>query len=337
MKHVHLLFAIIAISASAGCKNIPDISMDDNEEYITLSLGVSGAGKTKGTSTANIYGIEVSYDSNKDGNINAHYAYGLFDNIEDMTILLLKGYKYSFVCSMVKNGKNTLYSGQYEGNTFTGYAKPFQRESSPSTALSNRFIYISEDNQAFSGLGSGTATIKSTTGYEDRDMPSIERYYGVYSNYSPVSGDVVTIPLIKTIFGVRLIIEKVPEGTLEAFSSDGLLFGKATASAGYDSGACLYSFQDVYGCWRNAESYELKRSIDWVFTSSVFNQYNSESSRQITLKRNVLTTVTVSYTPDNASGSLSFNYEEMTGENNIYLFVNSDGYIEIGINPEPED
>jgi hypothetical protein len=336
MKQVHLLFAIIAISASVGCKSFPDISFDDNE-YITLSLGVSGAGETKGTSTANIYGIEVSYDSNKDGNINAHYAYGLFDNIEDMTILLLKGYKYSFVCSMVKNGKNTLYSGQYEGNTFTGYAKPFQREGSPSTALSNRFIYISEDNQPFSGLGSGTATIKASSGYEDKDMPSIERYYGEYSNYTPVSGDVVTIPLIKTIFGIRLIIEKVPEGTLWASCAGGLVSGSASSTDGYDSGACLFCIPDVAGVWRNADSYSENKKVNWKFTSSLFDQYNFGDSRQINIKRNILTTVTVSYTPDNASGGLSLNYEDLAEDNDIYLFVNSDGYIEIGINPEPED
>ena len=55
-----------------------------------------------------IYGINVYYK--KDGDTQyQNYAYGLFDNIEDMTISLIGGYKYKFECSMVKNDADTLY------------------------------------------------------------------------------------------------------------------------------------------------------------------------------------------------------------------------------------
>lgn len=335
MNKTNIIFAILAFAVIAGCTKPFRLAPDDDSEYITLSLGVSGAGETKASSTNNIYGIQVQYDSQKDGNIDAPYAYGLFDNTNDMTILLLKGYHYKFVCTMVKNGKNVLYYGQYGSNTFPGYAKPFQRSNSESTALGNRFIYKSEDEDCFSGLGWGTATIKSPSGYEEPSMPSIERYYGQYDGYAPRSGDVVTIPLKKTVFGIRLIIEKVPEGSLNALFDGELLSGNSTPSLKYDSGVRLFSFSDVYNCWYT-DNYEQKLNAYWSFKSSIFSGWDQTGGRQLSIRRNVLSTVTISYTPDNASGYVGMIEEELN-ENNIYLFVNSDGVIEIGIQPLPEE
>ena len=330
-------FLFLPILLSTGiftcCNSVPDITIEDEPEFITLSLGVAGAGETKGESTSNIYGINIKYDSKKDGSINSYYAYGLFDNTDDMTVQLLKGYHYSFICTMVKDGKNVLYCGQYGNNTFNGYAMPFLSVSG-STALGNRFIYKNEDDDYLTGLGTGTATLKTTSGYDELSYPQIQRYYGEYSNYTPNSGDIVVIPLKKTVFGLRLIIEKVPEGKLQASCSD-LLSGNSTSDSTYDSGTHIFSFNDVRGCWAS-DNYSLSLSTTWSFTSSVFNQWNQSGQRALTLKRNVLSTVTVSYSPDNASGSVGIIEEELN-ENNIYMFVNSDGVIEIGIRPEPED
>ena len=337
MKQLLLLGSLIIMGLIISC-NRPAETADDASGYITLSLGVAGEAGSVDTkaSTTNLYGINVYYDSAKDGNINAHYAYGLFDNIPDMSVTLLKGYHYRFACTLVKDGKNVLYSGQYGGNAFTGFAKPFQRSNSPSTAISNRFVYKSEDDDYLSGIGSGQATVKAASGYIEKNMPSIERYYGEITDYTPVTGGVVTIPLKKTVFGLRLIIEQVPEGTLEASCAEGLVAGVATATSTYDSGAHIFSFPDVSGCWAQAETYATDYYANWSFTSSKFDQWNFSNSRVVTVKRNILSTITVSYTPDNAEGLIVFNEEDFD-ENNIYLFLNSDGIIEIGVNPETED
>lgn len=338
MNRISTLFAILAISVLAGCTNVHNITPYEDSEYITLSLGVSGTGDTKGTSSDNIYGIQVRYDSQKDGNIDAPYAYGLFDNTDNMTILLLKGYHYQFICTMVKNGKNVLYYGQYGSNTFSGYAKPFQRANSESTTLGNRFIYKSEDSDYLSGLDFGTATLKTTTGYEETTMPSIERYYGQYNDYTPNSGDVITIPLKKTVFGLRLIIEKAPQsGVLQG--SCGPLSGHSTPSSIYDSGARLLSFYNVAECWA-ADNYSLDFQVQWDYTTPDVTLADQTGSRLISVKRNVLTTVTVSCSsiPSGiVAGSIGIITESLNEQNDIYLFVNSDGVIEIGIQPVPED
>ena len=74
-----------------------------------------------------IYGINVYYKKDSEQNYQ-NYAYGLFDNIEDMTISLIGGYKYKFECSMVQNDVDTLYyKQQINGNI--EYYEPFHKGS----------------------------------------------------------------------------------------------------------------------------------------------------------------------------------------------------------------
>lgn len=333
MKRIFLITSIVLTSICyISCQSLQD-SKDSEPEYVTVHLGTAGEVQTKAAGTDDLYGINVYYDSSKDGNSDTHYAYGVFDNKEDMSISLLAGYTYKFECTLVKDGKTTLYCGQYGGNTFSGYAKPFQTNASASSKLSNSFIYGTD---YLSGITSGAATVKSiSTGYEDKEMPSIQRYYGEVSGYKPVSGGIVKIPLKKTVFGVRIIVNKVPEGKLNAgcvinSNSETILSGISTSKL-YDSGAILYSFPDVRDCWENETA--LDATVNWNFTSSVFDQWNQKGTKNVSFKRNALTTITVACTPDNSSGAVGINEETIGEDNNIYLCLNSDGVIVVGVDP----
>ena len=95
-------------------------------------------------------------------------AYGLFDNVADMTITLLSKHKYTVQCTLVKNARNTLYFGQAFGNTYSGYADPFQTRdfssnviSPNSTPITNKFIIGT--SICFSGFDSGDAHVASTS------------------------------------------------------------------------------------------------------------------------------------------------------------------------------
>ena len=337
MNNKYFILSIsLALCGLAACQKPDAPQVISEPDKIEVRLGVGDDAQTKAASTNNLYGINVYYDPARDGNSDTHYAYGLFDNKEDMTITLLSGYTYKFECTMVKDGKSVLYCGQYGGNSFSGYAAPFQTNESVSTQLSNAFVY---GTTYLSGITSGRATVKSAaTGYEEQAMPSIQRYYGEAEGYSPVPGGIVTIPLKKTVFGVRLIVDKVPEGTLTAsvnYSGTTLLSGVSTQVL-FDSGSHIYSFDNVQWSWRYPDTGTLGATVNWSFTSSVFDQWNQTGSETVRLKRNTLTTITVSCTPDNASGNI-ITQEEDIGENRIYLYLNSDGVIVIGIEPNPED
>lgn len=331
-----ILLFFIASCCCIACQDVTN-PRECEPDYIVVHLGMTDDLQTKTTTNNDLYGINVYYDPARDGNSNTHYAYGLFDNKEDMSISLLSGYTYKFECTLVKDGKSLLYCGQYGGNSFSGYAKPFQTNESASTQLSNSFVY---GTTYLSGITTGQATVKSaTTGYVEQTMPSIQRYYGEIEGYTPTPGGTVIIPLKKTIFGARMIIDKVAEGTLTATcvinsNSYTLISGSATNKL-YDTGAIIYSFPDVRECWSTETP--ITATVNWNYTSSVFSQWNQSGSKTITFKRNTLTTITVSCVPDNASGSIGLQEETFSDDNHIFLYLNSDGVIVIGIEPNPEE
>lgn len=340
MKRV--ILTILAASALWACNK----EVSSNEEYgkpITVSLGVGGDftvssdPATKAGTDDGIYGINVYFDKEKDSKTDDIYAYGVFDNVADMTITLLSGYKYRFVCTFAKNGEHALYYGQYDGNTYMGYAKPFQTNKHTSTELGNKFIYTNQTGEYLSGLGTGNAVVSVSGSPYDQQYPRIHRYYGELDSYTPVAGGVATIPLKKTVFGLKLIIKGVPEGSLNAKVVTGsyTLLDKTATSTDYVSGSDLHSYANVYDCWKNEST--LAGTVSWTYTSSKFSQWNLSGSSNITFKRNVLTTVTVSVTPDSASASISLTEEEWDDENTINMGINTDGLIDIIVNPEPED
>lgn len=337
MKQIYIIIqSLFAFCCLIACQEL-NIQKECEPDYIVVHLGMTDDTQTKATSTNNLYGINVYYDPPRDGNSNTHYAYGLFDNKEDMSITLLSGYTYKFECTLVKDGKSLLYCGQYGGNSFSGYAKPFQTNESASTQLSNSFVY---GTTYLSGITTGQATVKSAaTGYVEQTMPSIQRYYGEIEGYTPTPGGTVIIPLKKTVFGARMIIDKVAEGTLTATcvissNSHTLISGSATNKL-YDTGSIIYSFPDVRDCWSTETP--ITATVNWNYTSSVFSQWNQSGSKTISFKRNTLTTITVSCVPDNASGNIVLREEGFGEDNRIYLYLNSDGVIVIGVEPNPED
>jgi hypothetical protein len=156
-------------------------------------------------------------------------------------------------------------------------------------------------------------------------------------SYTPVAGGVATILLKKTVYGMKLIIKGVPEGSLNAVvKADGTsLLDRTATSSDYVSGNDLHSYTNVYDCWKNEST--IPGTVTWSYTSSKFDQWNLSGSSNITFKRNVLTTITVSVTPDSASASVSLTEEEWNDDNIINMGINTDGLIDIIVNPEPED
>ena len=121
MKKLFLfMMAAFAISCSNDATDEPQTPNKPTEQpkMVTVSFAMKGdvtveeapLSRTAGeeTESRDLYGISVYYNKELDNKINDPYGYGLFDNIGDMTISLLTGYKYKFVCSLIKDGKDKL-------------------------------------------------------------------------------------------------------------------------------------------------------------------------------------------------------------------------------------
>lgn len=328
------LFAIILLGVS--CQK-SDVGKDDGEK-ITVSLNLDGdynvtvdqdpitKALTK-ASTNDVYAINVKWDPAGDGIINSYYAYGLFDNVQDMTITLLAHHKYTFTVSMVKDAKNTLFFGQAFNNTFSGFCYPFQTNSSGSTLLNNKFILGSGDY--FTGLTSGKAHLVSATSPSASNATpnaSINRFYGSTSNYEPVPNGTVDIFLKRVVFGVNFIITGVTgsEGRLRVTCGD--WFNK-TISSNFTLGEQIHTFTTFS---TSTESQNM--TINLTFTSNRGFPWDLSQSQTVTFKRNVMTTVNITLNPD-LSGALFNLVEEDFDENDIDLGINTDGYIDIDVNP----
>ena len=135
MKKVTLfksaVLALLACVGIAACNNDATEVPTEPETY-TVKLGWAGeildvSYEPMATRAASndLYGIQVyslpkSAEAEYDWDWNP-YAYGLFDDPDKITITLASGYKYRFVATMIKDGKNKIYFI----DDLNGYGYPF--------------------------------------------------------------------------------------------------------------------------------------------------------------------------------------------------------------------
>lgn len=338
-------FSVMVLLISISCSNTdeglqekqPEVYYDVNLELADFDFDVSV--ETRAASTKTIYGINVYYDKEKDGVQDDFYAYGLFDTTSSMNITLIGGYKYKFVCSVVRDADDWLYYGPYSGNNFSGYAKPFQLSSSNSTAVQNKFLIGSSASGYLSGLGSGYAVIQSSNsnGYADSGRyPSLERYYGEYADYEPVPNDKVIIPVKKTFFGNKLIVNGVSGGTVSVSCKIGSdnVWTKGSITSNFEGTGSIYSYNDVYNCWKNEPN--LTGTVSFTYDSNRGDWWDISKSKQITFKRNVMTTITINLTPDFSGASIGVTEESMGDDNEITLEGSNGELIEVTVDPNQE-
>lgn len=317
-----------------SCSKQDDTPDEDiPQETYEISFGMGNFDTNVETRTGDpktVYGINVYYDKEKDGVQNDIYAYGLFDNMNYMTITLIGGYKYKFVCSLVRDADDHLYYGPYSSNNFSGYAMPFQLSNSSSTAVQNSFI-IGSSIPYLSGLSNGQAVIQSTTssGYTTSGYyPSLERYYGEYANYTPKSNDRVIIPLKRTFFGNKLIVNGIVDGSVTVNCKIGsdAVWSKTGLTENYESVGSIYSYKNVYQCWN--EENNLTASVSYTYYSNRGGSWDLSGSKNITFKRNVMTTITINLTPDFSGGSIGVT-EESLGDDNVITLKGDNGTLEL--------
>ena len=328
------------------------------------------------TESTDLYGINVYYDKERDGNIDDVYGYGLFDNIADMNISLLTGYKYKFVCSLVKDGKNKVAYNNYRFYSYSsdyytaekhpGYCLPFCYSYQSYTEDSFNYSYPSYNGFSFSptqvgnefilgssnhltGLGKGgTNNFKAgedtaiygyhtySWNYDNggyKQYPETDRYYGETTDYVPTEGGVVSIEMKRCVFGMKLNVTGVTDGSLRIFFDNNSESTTSYYSAyividgitsDYIAEENIYTFEDIYQCWSDAmlgNTYykNMYMHVIWERGNSVTQTLET---KQVSFKRNVLTTVNINL--NGASDENGFNLDiesgEMTDENVDFEF-----------------
>lgn len=238
MKLRHFFFAALAsVMALAACEQeINPVNPDTNPEVYTVKLACVGElditqvplTRTFTPDTNDLYGIQVYYKPVSGSNSYKKYAYGLFDDLTDVTIDLIADYQFEFEVDVVDNGKTEVYSDgiEIESVNYVGYGYPFQAYNNYEgtrnlsiTKVSNEFTY-SEDCY-FQSLGSSFQ--KPGTSYNNYNAVGVESYYGVTSGYVPTAdGETITINLKRMVYGIKVVADDfLTEGTLRVLLTEG--------------------------------------------------------------------------------------------------------------------
>ena len=308
----------------------------DTPEFTESEEPISRAGET---TPKRVYGINV-WCMKTDGSQTSYsnYAYGLFDNKESMVISLLGGYKYRFECYMVEDDIESLYISD------TGYTGryPFAQKE-----ISNTFS-ISSYSSDFYFYSTKITTQKSydeskqSNSYQSN--PQIGIFYGILDNFIPAQNTVATIPLYKNgYYGLRIVVNGVPDGSLRVsppalskmygvyeywdkdFTEAGSIEKMATGG--------FYSFFEYTDWLSRMQNYTTDETVKFTWTRA--NGYVQSFSKSVTLKRNVMTVLTVNLTGGAGEVALGFeeHSEEMTTENDNLDYDGGD-MNDTPVNPE---
>lgn len=327
MKTKYILFMIALLLGFSSCSNNDEGSVEptpESSEMVTVSLALSGEittseqplSRAEETSSTDLYGVQV-YEGEH------YYAFGVFDNIDDMKINLTKGKTYKFVVTLVKDGKNKLYGissycdywlyplgvNRIEDWNSSNYPDPF-----------NYFYYTSR--VYLDALGYGRTTIGNNV---SRYYPEIDRFYGELSGYVATVNGIANIELKRTAFGLRYEIENLTDGSIslyvsKTFSADNdeitETFINETGITESETEGRIFTFKDVYACWQLADDYSesVTVSISWLRGIGVTVPLGSVN---VQVKRNVMNVLKINLAASDGDATIGITTEDdssMTGE-----------------------
>lgn len=310
-----VFMCIIACFFITACGSDGDTPVVDGEkETYIVKLGWEGEldityEPLSRTSTNDLYGIQVYSTPDNDGQGGSWtgYAYGLFDDPDNITIQLVKGYKYKLVATMVKNGKDKI------SNYDNKYSQPFCMSNwqggtnNPTPLLcENKFNYSA--NLFFNELMYGESQFKD---YQIYTLPNTERYYGELADYRPSEhNSKANIHMKRTSFGAKFIAKGklANKGTLEIMIP-GAPEMTLDLTQNNKTISDIYTFTNVKAAWESNGNYSetVLVSLNWHKDDGAVVPMGNHN---ITYKRNATTVVTVTIENDGEERQFGFEYKD---------------------------
>lgn len=276
----------LAISSCVD-ENLPSTAEDTSDEYVEVSLRCTGEITDQGETplsragTDDLYYVQFLTMNYYDGTYYYDpFAYGLFDNVDNLKIKLDPKKTYRIEATMIEDAANVIY------NMDGVYGLPF------GCTLTNSFVY---DNSFYSGnTWMGTADIVDFAGkYFTYNNPSVNRYYGFLEGYSPVDNQNINIEMGKMIFGIEVKTENLTEGQIYVD-----IEGAESFTVGHEEKSAfrtfsLFNLYNAYytGCVLDKDVYEIK--LVSIYLELTPNYLTTVAERPVAFYRNKKTTITV--------------------------------------------
>lgn len=273
-------------------------SMED-EEIVKVSFSVGGefsineSPLTKSSDDL-VFGLSIFQDG-------VPFANGVFDRIDNINAFLKANHKYTFKCSLIKNGKQCLYYYNY-GNYFHN---PFQlvcSGASTTLSLENKLNY--KPGEYYLNL-SAPSDYNSDNTYKYK----ADRYYCEVYNYSPEENGSVILNLKHTVIGLKYTVDGLSDGTLDILASlNGHWVFYETVSSNAESDELLLECNDVLSAYNYPDTYTETASfrLKWHRGNNIDQDLGSVN---VDLKRNMMNTVRIHLSSSNGNAQFGITQE----------------------------
>lgn len=341
-KKLLSMFSILLLLSSCSTQDEPTLAPPVDAKTYTVSFGLAGeitsitdSPLTRAVSN-DLYGIQVysTPDSTyAEGTYQPEkpYAYGLFDDKAKMSIKLMKGYKYRFVCTMIVDAKSRLpYSENYYG------IMPFSITNNNSQSEFSIFNYSTD--KYFYYLSQGFSCIKESIWSSNFfHRPNVDRYYGETRDYIPTKDSTVTINMNRMVFGAKFVAEGLESGKLYIEIQDAPLLELEAPNTEVQD---IFTFSSVsYPGWddpmtgKYVDYYEdIPVSINWLNADSVKVPIASQNIR---FTRNKLTTIKVRVQDSTMANSIGITTEDKPMAAGDTITIGGGSSTDTPINPVP--
>lgn len=324
-------FLFVAISTAfitlTSCHSKSDQPLPTGPREISFSLGGEFADVTyeplsRAANQAKYYAMNISRRSNpsKPGENYTPYAYGVFDNIDDMKITLSPEYTYKFECTSLLEDKQQI--AKIDDGKGGVFMFPFCINDTQGYSLDNLNKFVTSETEYMPELSRGKSTVTDgkvdenglTTNHKNVDYhPSQMRYYGVVEDYTLNALNSVSIPLLSVSFGLKIVIPQMPEGSIKITDNQNylepIIIEASQSEPNKVESITKYALDDAPTWIAEAPSHNKQFLLTFEWTKD--NGSKKSAVQPIEVRRNTLSVITINLA--NSDKEISFNITEEAG------------------------
>ncbi len=239
------------------------------------------------------YAVNV-YEKKANDESYSMYAYGLFTSLSKIALKMNVENLYKVECLIVEEGDDKI------GVDGGEYLAPFLHGTNKGTKATNTFVFSKDEN--LSSLTKGETAISDRQSVQ---YPRLMKLYGTINDFSPKTTKDLIIDMRKAVFGLRFKVTPPDEGKL-VISYFGWRISLTNNNDAYDNSA-TYSFYDIVNACQEGYQTTVDVKITWTKDDGTVEQ----ESKQLLLKRNVMTVVDISVAGQKPQG---FTFHEEKGD-----------------------
>lgn len=289
------MMAVLMSMNLVSCSQENDAVLPEQpaEEYVTVKLGVTGEylelsespliTRAEGELKDQI-GIHV-FELTESGE-ETFYAGGVFNSLDNVNIILVKGQKYRFKTSIIVDGEGCNdHLGHNDCNGFGPYAPNVEN-------YGEVFIYDDYWHYSMPEYFYRFYSVSGAAGPGTyADCFRHDHFYGELAEYIPTENNAtIEINTKRTAYGAHYIVENL-DGILTvevSDTSDELLYTVEISSENPESEG-IYTFKDIYAAW-SQEDFTTTKNLTFRWTKYDGSEMSC-GPYAVEFKRNVMTTI----------------------------------------------